>query len=173
MTDANATSGVTLEDRLTERALEGNPGEFVMRFGFSASLSYECEWMPMGIETGRINFSEFSRELAVSLHLYFKKEIPGQRTEARSRGETANPAPPIVHETDNPTEYITVNYQNGNYEWFEYNFRVRNGTAYLGSKMRVSNPHNGQGWIPPEVEAAIQYHHPDLEVTNRRPPWWE
>lgn len=93
-------------------------------------------------------------------------------TESRAAGEKANPATPIVHETDNPTEYLTVNYQNGNYEWFEYNFRIDDGTAYLASRFKIDNPHNGRGWVPPEVKEAIQRHHPDLYVSEQEPPDW-
>lgn len=96
-----------------------------------------------------------------------------ERTESRAAGEKATPAEPIVHETDSPTEYITVHYQNGNYEWFEFNFRVRDGVAYLGSKVKLKRPRNGRGWIPPEVEEAIQEHHPGLEVSGDEPPWWD
>lgn len=94
-------------------------------------------------------------------------------SENRQGGETASPAEPLVHETDSPTEYLTVHYQNGNYEWFEFNFRVDDGTAYLGSKVRLSQPRNGRGWIPPEVREAIQDYHPELDVVSDPPPWWE
>ena len=96
-----------------------------------------------------------------------------QFTENRAAGEKAHPAEPIVHETDSPTEYITVHYQNGNYEWFELNFRVRDGTAYLSSKMRVDRPRNGSGWVPGEVKEVIREHHPELKVSSCPPPWWE
>lgn len=96
-----------------------------------------------------------------------------EQTEDRSSGELATPADPVVHETRGSTEYITVHYQNGNYEWFEYNFRVRDGTAYLGSKLRLSDPRNGSGWVPPRVKVAVKEYHPGLTVTEERPPWWE
>lgn len=96
-----------------------------------------------------------------------------QFTENRAAGEKANPADPIVHETETLTEYLTVHYQNGNYEWIEFNFRVRDGTAYLGSKMKVKRPRNGSGWVPPEVKEAILEHHPELSIRSERPPWWE
>lgn len=95
-----------------------------------------------------------------------------QFTEKRWEGEEANPADPILRETDNPTDYLTVHYQNGNYEWKEFNFRIEDGTAYLSSKMKVENPTNGHGWIPPEVDAVIQEHHPNLEVSSDYPPSW-
>lgn len=109
-------------------------------------------------------------ELEIGGRLRFTQ---AQFEENRAAGEKANPADPIVHETDTPTEYITVHYQNGNYEWFEFNFRVRDGTAYLGSKTRIDRPRNGSGWIPPEVKEAIQEHHSGLEVRAESPPWWE
>lgn len=96
-----------------------------------------------------------------------------EMTENRRAGEEANPAKPIIHETDNPTEYITVHYQNGNYEWFEFDFRIRGETAYLASRTRISHPKNGHGWVPPEVEEVITEHHPNLEVSNEKPPDWE
>lgn len=109
-------------------------------------------------------------ELEVGGRLRFTQP---QFAENRVNGETASPADPIVHETNTPTEYITVHYQNGNYEWFEFNFRVRDGVAYLGCKVKLKRPTNGRGWIPPAVKDAIKEHHPELEIRNEAPPWWE
>lgn len=91
----------------------------------------------------------------------------------RPVGEKAHKADPIVHETNNPTEYITVHYQNGNYDWFEFNFRIRDGTAYLGSVTRVERVTDSSRWVPGAVVDAINKHHPELEVVPDRPPWWE
>lgn len=163
-----------LADRLWGRAT-GNiaPQSFEWHFGFAADLRFSgCLWKRIEFENGHIGFSDMELQVAVSPRLYLTEDITGRKTENRARGETATPAAPIVHETDSPTEYLTVHYQNGNYEWFEFNFRVRNGVAYLGSKMRITRPQNGRGWIPPEVKDAIHKHHPDLEVSPHPPPWW-
>lgn len=96
-----------------------------------------------------------------------------QFEENRAAGEKADPAEPIVHETDTLNGYLTVHYQNGNYEWFEFNFRVREGVAHLGCKVKLNRPVNGRGWIPPEVKEAIHRYHPHLEISAEEPPWWE
>lgn len=108
-------------------------------------------------------------ELGIGGRLRFDQP---QFTENRAAGETATPADPIMRETDALAGYLTVHYQNGNYEWFEFNFRVRDGVAYLGSKVKLDRPRNGRGWIPPAVRDAIHEHHPELEVRDEAPPWW-
>lgn len=166
----------SLQDRLNliEAQKRGEYG-YEVKADFAITTHIRFSWHGYDLDIGGyIDFRESDLEVAVSPTFYLRLTEEWTYGEARSKGEGATPAEPIVHETGDLSHgYLTVHYQNGNYEWFELNFRVRDGVAYLASKVRVERPRSGRGWIPPEVKDAIHAHHTDLEIRNATPPWME
>lgn len=168
---------MTLSERLIEEGKERD-GEFYFKIltELDIDASFQFSYPTFNMKIGgsvSIPRSDNEMEIDPTFHVVLRKR--GVRDEKRQGwGEEAEPFSPIVRETDSVNGgYITVHYQDGHYDWWEYNFRVGSGNAYLSSKTTVDDPYNGFGWVPPEVVDAIQEHHPDLEVLNVKPPWWD
>lgn len=168
----------TFERELKERldlieAERRNAYKFELSFEYDVIEKISFGWGDIDLESGgNIYFQKSDLRVRIKPRFILRKVEDWVRQEARSKGEKSNPAKPIVHETDELDGYLTVHYQNGNYEWIEFNFRVRDGKAYLGSKTPIDRPRNGHGWIPPEVKKAILEHHPNLRISPAIPPWW-
>lgn len=163
----------SVEERLNFISSEGKEYRIEPKFDVTQRIYLKFPVVG-GNGLGTMFFHESDLRIDVSPLFVFTVEPESLFTENRSKGEKANPAEPIVHEKGSlESGYLTVHYQNGNYKWWELNFRVRDDTAYLSSKTMLRCPGRGGSYIPTEVCKKVREYHPHLNIVRRKPPWWD
>lgn len=101
--------------------------------------------------------------LGIGGYIHFPEPDP------HSKYQNLGPKEPVVLETENARKagYLTVKHMSGNYELYEFCFRVEGDTAVLTTMTRCRDGKDCHpGWVPSEVTDEVARLYPDLQLVN-------